>query len=230
MVTVEESSDFRDAARECGPIWVGMCGLGVGFGVLVTSQGLPWWLAPVISGVLFAGSVEFLLVGMLVASAPVVAVVTTTLLVNGRHLFYGLTFPLEHVQGRAARAYSVFALCDEAYAVLSVRDPRELTSARILWTQAGMHVGWAGGSLLGGVLGGSLLGEVPGLDFILTALFLVLSMDAFRTRPDPVTLAIAVAAAGVAVLLVPQAMILVALVVFTAALVVRHRMQGRPDA
>lgn len=61
--------DLVEAARETGVIWTGLFVLGIGFGVLVTSQGLPWWLAPVISGVLFAGSVEFILVGMLTAGA-----------------------------------------------------------------------------------------------------------------------------------------------------------------
>lgn len=200
-----------------------MFALGIGFGVLVTNHGLPWWLAPVISGAMFAGSVEFILVGMLAASAPVAGIALTTFLINSRHLFYGLSFPLHRVHGRAARAYSVFALCDEAFAVLSTKDPRTLTSSRMLWTQTGMHLSWASGSLVGAAIGASLLRGLEGLEFVLTALFVVLTMDAYRVAHDRTTLAVAAGAALAAFAWVPGSMVLVAMTAFTAAMVVRHR-------
>lgn len=218
-------SELAVAARDVGVVWVGLFALGIGFGVLVTGHGLPWWLAPVISAVLFAGSVEFLLIGMLAAATPIATVAVTTFLVNSRHLFYGLSFPLHRVDGRAGKAYSVFALCDEAYAILTTRDERELTSARMLWTQAGLHLGWAVGALAGGLIGATLLSDVEGLDFILTALFLVLTMDAFRARPDRVGLGLAVGASVVALLVAPGSMLLVAMTAYAGALVVRHRVR-----
>jgi len=220
-------SDLREAAREAGVIWAGLFTLGVGFGVLVASDGLPWWLAPLISGSLFAGSVEFLLVGMIVAAAPIAAIAVTTFLVNSRHLFYGLTFPLHRVRGRAGRAYSVFALCDEAYAILSTKDPASLSSSRILWTQLGLHGSWAVGALAGGVFGSTLLGgrgALGGLDFILTALFVVLTMDAYREHKDPIALGAASAAAAIAWLVAPGSMLLVAMTSYAVSLVVRHRL------
>lgn len=217
-------SDLAFAAREVGAVWGGLFALGVGFGVLVAGHGLPWWLAPVISAVVFAGSVEFLLVGMLAVATPVATIALTALLVNSRHLFYGLSFPLRRVDGRAAKAYSVFALCDEAFALLSTRDDRELTSGRILWTQAGMHVGWVVGATAGGLAGATVLSGVEGLDFILIALFLVLTLDAFRARPDRLALGLAVGAAVAALVLAPGLMLLVAMTGYAAALVVRHHL------
>lgn len=213
--------DFALAAREAGLVWAGLFALGIGFGVLVTAHDLPWWLAPVMSAAMFAGSVEFLLVGMLAASAPVAAIAVTTALVNSRHLFYGLSFPLHRVRGRLRKAYSVFALCDEAYALTAGKDPRTLASGRVLWTQFGLHASWAGGALVGG-LGGAVLPDLAGLQFILTALFLVLTMDAYRAHPDPTTLALAAGAAVLALVLAPGSMVLVAMTSFAAALVVRH--------
>src|SRR6476469_9706721 len=90
------ASDLRETARDASVIWLGLFALGIGFGVVVTSHGLPWWLAPIISG----------------------------------HLFYGLSFPLHRVRGRLAKAYSVFAPCDEAYALTTSKDPDTLTSGR----------------------------------------------------------------------------------------------------
>ena len=218
----EGRTDLREAARDAGVVWTGLFALGIGFGVLVASHGLPWWLAPVISATLFAGSVEFILAGMLAATAPLAAVALTTFLVNSRHVFYGLSFPLHRVSGRLRKAYSIFALIDEAYALTVRKDPESLTSGRILWTQFGLHASWVTGSLVGGLVGHRLLGDVEGLGFVLTALFVVLTMDAFRDRPDTATAALAVGSAVLALLVAPSSMLLVAMSVFTASLVVRH--------
>ncbi|MBO9523987.1 MAG: AzlC family ABC transporter permease [Nocardioidaceae bacterium] len=218
----------RSAAREVGVVWLGLVALGTGFGVVVTGYGFPWWLAPLISLTVFAGSVEFILVGMLAGGASIAAIALTTFVVNSRHLFYGLTFPLHRVEGRLPRAYSVFALIDEAYALTAGKDPAMLSSGRILATQAGLHLSWVGGSLLG-ALAGSLLGDVEGLDFVLTALFVVLALDAYDERPDRVTLLLATGAAGLAFLVAPGSMVLVAMSVFAATLLIRHR-RGRQHA
>lgn len=226
---IESRADLRAASRECGVIWAGMFALGIGFGVLVTGAGLTWWLAPVISASMFAGSVEFILVGMLVASAPLAAIAATTFLVNSRHLFYGLSFLLHRVRGRLAKGYSVFALCDEAFAILSTKDPSRLSPGRMLWTQAGMHSSWATGSLVGAVVGARFLHGLEGLDFILTALFLVLALDAYRATPDRTALALSVAAAVGALLVAPGSGLLLAMAAFAAALVLRHRHHARQE-
>jgi 4-azaleucine resistance transporter AzlC len=221
-------SDLAIAARENWVIWAGLFALGIGFGVLVASHGFAWWIAPLISATMFAGSAEFILVGMLAVGAPLAAIATTTFVVNSRHLFYGLSFPLHRVNGRLAKAYSVFALCDEAYALMTAKDPETLRSRRILWTQAGLHASWAVGALAGGVVGGTLLSGVKGLGFVLTALFVVLMMDAYRSRPDMRTMLLAVGCAVVAVLLAPKTMLLAAMSLLGLTLVARHAIDRRP--
>jgi 4-azaleucine resistance transporter AzlC len=225
----ESPSDLVEAGRETWVIWMGLFALGIGFGVLVTSHDLPWWLAPIISAIMFAGSVEFILIGMLAAAAPIAAIAMTTFLVNSRHLFYGLSFPLHRVNGWHRKAYSVFALCDEAYALTTSKDPQMLTGGRILWTQFGLHVSWATGALVGGLLGATLLGGIKGLDFVLTALFVVLTMDAFRARPDKATLMLAVCSAALALLITPGSMLLVAMSVFVASLIARRGLHRGPS-
>lgn len=214
------------AAREAWVMWVGLFALGIGFGLLVTSLGLPWWLAPLTSAVMFAGSAEFIVVGMLAGGAPIAAVAGTTFLVNARHLFYGLSFPLHRVRGRVRKTYSIYALCDEAYAFAAGKDPETLSSGRLVATQAGLHVSWATGALLGGVAGTAMLAEIDGLGFILTALFIVLSIDAFRADPDRTTALLAFASCGVALALAPGAMLVIALATFTVALGTRHKLAG----
>jgi 4-azaleucine resistance transporter AzlC len=224
---IGRAPDLRAAAQHAGVIWLGLFALGIGFGVVVTSHGFPWWLATVISGLMFAGSVEFILVGMLAADAPIAAIALTTFLINSRHLFYGLSFPLHRVNGRLAKAYSVFALCDEAYALTTSKDPKTLTSRRILWTQVGLHGSWAIGALTGGIVGSRLLGGLEGLDFILTALFIVLAIDAYRVTRDNLTLTLATGAGVVAFALAPGSMLLVAMAIFTATLATRHLLSRR---
>ena len=220
----ETRSDLAEATRDAWVIWMGLLALGIGFGVLLTSHDLPWWLAPIISGVMFAGSVEFILVGMLAAAAPIAAIAMTTFLVNSRHLFYGLSFPLHRIHGWRRKAYSVFALCDEAYAIATSKDPDALSGGRILWTQFGLHASWISGAFVGGLVGQTLLGGLEGVDFVLTALFVVLTLDAFRVRPDKTILVLAIGSAGLALLIAPGSMLLVAMMLFTATLIVRHRL------
>lgn len=223
----DRAADFAVAARGAGVIWLGLFTIGIGFGVLTTSHGLPWWLAPAISGLVFAGSAEFLLVGMLAVAAPIASIALLTFMINSRHLFYGLSFPLHRVRGRAGKAYSVFALTDEAYALTTGRDSRTLTSGRILWTQIGLHASWVTGALTGGLAGQSLLSGVKGLGFVLTALFVVLAVDGYRTRPDRTTVILAVVAGVGAQLLAPGSMLLAAMAVFAATLTVRSKATGR---
>lgn len=221
--------ELPKAAGHAGVVWAGLFALGIGLGVVVTTHGLPWWLAPIISGILFAGSVEFILIGMLSAGASVPAIALTTFLVNSRHLFYGLSFPLDRVGGRIGKSYSMFALCDEAYALITALDGQDLTSRRILWTQCGLHLSWVAGATAGGLAGASFLNGLKGLDFVLIAMFLVLALDTYRSRPDIPSVVLAVAAALAALVIAPGAMVLVALCCYTASLIARHHLIRRPN-
>lgn len=222
--------DLRDAARDVGPVAAGMFLLGTSFGLLVVGSGLAWWWAPIFSGVVFAGSAEFLLVALAVAGTPLAAVAVTTLLVNGRHAFYGLSFPLHRVRGRAARAYAVFALIDEAYALATSRPAVGLTGRRIVAGQAIMHASWVGGGLVGALAGARFSLHVPALDFVFTALFVVLAVEAVRAGREATGPLLAVACALVARLVAPGEMLLVAMGLFVAVLLVRYRFSTRRES
>lgn len=213
---------LKRAIRDAGAVWLGMFVLGTGLGVMVSSSGLPWWVAPLLSGSVYAGSVEFLLVGLLVMTAPLSTIAMTTLLVNSRHLFYGLSFPLQKVRG-AGKLYSIFALTDEAFALTAPRDPRQLDHGWILWTQLGLQLCWMSGSLTGVVVGSTLLQDVHGLDFILTALFITLAMDAYRHNPDYSTLISAGTIGILASLLASNYMLVVAMATFACFMLLRYR-------
>lgn len=215
-------ADGRAALAEAGPFAVAMFPIGVAFGLLVVQSGLAWWWGPLFSALVFAGSLEFLLIDLVVAHASLAAVAATTLLVNSRHVFYALSFPLHRVRGRVARGYAMFALVDEAYALFAARDPRSLSGRRIVLTQLLLHAWWVSGVVVG-TLAGTALPTVDGLDFALVTLFVVLAIDALRVRGTLLDPLVAVACALVAVAVAPGQMLVVAMGLYVAASLVLSR-------
>jgi len=212
----------RATVRLAAPVALGMVPLGIAFGLLVLHSGLAWWWATVFSAVVFAGSLEFLLIAMVATAAPLAQVALTTLVVNSRHVFYALSFPLHRVRGIAGRTYSTFALTDEAYAMTAAPDAQRWSSTRVLSLQLVLHASWVTGATLGGLLGTALpLDSLHGLDFALSALFIVLAIDAYRAHPDLRTAALALACALGAMLLLPGQVLLAAYAAFTLLLLLR---------
>ena len=200
--------------------------MGLAFGVLVTRSGLSWWWATIFAAVIFAGSLEFLLLGLVTALAPLGQVAAAAFLVNFRHVFYALSFPLHRVPGVAAKAYSTFALTDEAYAVTARPEARTWSRTRILWLQAYVHMFWVGSVTLG-ALAGTAVAPLAGLDFAVTALFVVLGIDAFRARRDVPVAVVAVACAVVGHIVFGEQMLVAAMGLFTAFLLARYAISGR---
>jgi 4-azaleucine resistance transporter AzlC len=222
--------DLRDALRDVAAVGPGMAVLGTSFGLLVVGSGLDWWWAPVFSVVVFAGSLEFLLVALAVAGTPLAAIAVTTLLVNGRHAFYGLSFPLHRIRSRAGRVYGVLALTDEAYALYTARPAASLSGPRIVAGQALMQACWVGGGTVGALAGSGFGLHVPALEFVFTALFVVLATEATVSGREATGPLLAVACALVAQLVAPGEMLLVAMGLFVAALLIRHRFSAAREA
>ena len=148
LVVTSRKSEVAAGVRASLAAGLGMYPIGVAFGLLVIQTGLPWWVAPALSVACFAGSLELLLIGMIAAATPLATIALTAFLVNFRHVFYAFTFPLHVVRNRFARAYSVYTLVDEAYAVTAAK-PHGWTSWRLVSMQAAFQFYWVGGGLTG---------------------------------------------------------------------------------
>ncbi len=221
-----EAPDIREEAlagwRTVLPAGLAVLPLGIALGVLVVQSGLAWWWGPVLAAVVFAGSLEFLLVGMFAAAAPLGQIALSSLLVNFRHAFYAFSFPLHRIHGRGWRAYSTFALTDESYALTATPQAQGWSRARIIAIQAGFHLCWVLSVLVGSAVGSVIPPEVVGLDFAVTALFVVLTIEAWKVQrnvPGPV---LALVSAAVALTVAPGSMLLVAMSLFVGSLVVLH--------
>ena len=212
-------------------VGIGILPLGVALGVLVVQAGLPWWLAPALSIGIFAGSVELLLVSMIAAATPLVTIAITVFAVNFRHVFYAFSFPVSRVTPGIPRAYSVYAMIDEAYATYVLMDPDRLSSARMVSGQLAMQAYWVVGGLLGVALASALPEPIEGFEFALVALFVVMTLDAVRSRQEVPSALLAAVAAAVAIVAAPDNALLVALLVFTALLAGRYavsRLRSEP--
>ncbi|MEO7589375.1 MAG: AzlC family ABC transporter permease [Arachnia sp.] len=222
-------SEVRTGVRASLAAGLGLFPLGVAFGLLVVNSGLSWWVAPALSVAVFAGSMELLLVGLLVAVTPLATIALTTLLVNFRHVFYAFSFPLQVVSHPAARAYSVYALIDEAWAITNAR-PRGWTSWRLVSMQLALQGYWVVGGLVGVVAARLINRPIEGLGFALCALFITLALDAFRSRRQLPPVVLAGLSFTVAVLLAPGSALFVGLLLFVAGLVVFHLLGLRRGA
>lgn len=158
--------------------------LGIAFGVLAVTSGIAWYWAPLSALLIFAGSIEFLAVSFIVQGVSIPQVALTALLVNFRHVFYGLSFPLSRLRSTPQRLYGVFALTDETYGITSAGSGALLNGFQITVLQVVSHFWWAGGALLGAVIGQVIPAGTEGFGFALTAMFLTLAVDALRDSKD----------------------------------------------
>jgi 4-azaleucine resistance transporter AzlC len=218
-------SNLAGALVDTVSVGVGLFPLGVAFGLLVVQAGLDWWWAPAFSVLIYAGSMEFLAVGLVVAAIPLPQLALTVLLVNFRHVFYALSFPLHRVEGRVARTYSMYALTDEAYALTAGRPGESLAGGRILWLQALCQGYWLLGTVAGALLGSWLPIGLTGLGFALTSLFVVLALDAYLVRRDLPCPVLAFLCALVALAVAPGQMLVVAMSLFVVTLLLRYVLQ-----
>lgn len=203
-------------------VGLGIFPLGIALGVLVVQAGLPWWLAPALSIGVFAGSVELLLVSMIAAVQPLMTIAVAVFAVNFRHVFYPLSFPITVVRPGVGRAYSIYAMIDEAYATYVLLPRSQNSSPRMLTGQIFMQAYWVGGGLTGVALASLLPEPIEGFEFALCALFVVMTLDAARSKREVPSLILAGLAVSAAIVAAPGAELLTALVLFTLLLSLRY--------
>lgn len=167
---------------------------------------------------------------MIATSTSLAAIALTVLAVNFRHVFYTFSFPLHLIRRPLAKAYAVYAMIDEAYAVQASLPEPERSAPRLLAMQIACQSYWIAGGLAGLALGTALPGPVKGLQFALCALFTVLTADAFRSRREIPSALLAATAATIALLLTPHVATLTALLLFAALLLAVRALTARRTA
>lgn len=168
------------------PVLAGYLVLGLGFGVLLASKGYGLGWAVVMSTLIYAGSMQYLAVDLLAGGASLVAAALMSLTVNARHLFYGVSMVERYRDVGPAKPYLVFALTDETYSLVCSGDPPAGVDRKGYFLLVSLldHLYWIAGSALGALLGGALPFDSTGIDFSMTALFLVVMTEQWRTSRD----------------------------------------------
>lgn len=155
------------------PVMTGYLVLGIGFGIMMedAGYGLFWVLA--MSIFIYAGSMQYLGVGLLTGGASMIQTAIATLMVNARHLFYGISMVDKYADEGKARPYLIFALTDETYSLVCTGDVPEGMDVHKynLLVSLFDHCYWVLGSAIGCMLGAIIPFDTTGIDFSMTALF-----------------------------------------------------------
>lgn len=166
------------------PVLAGFLVLGIAYGMLMLEKGYgPQW-SVLMSAVAFCGSMQFVAITLLTTTFHPLEALILSLLVNARHLFYGLSM-LEKYKGFGkVKAFLIYTLCDETFSIVSSVAPPEGVEAKYFYLSISLldYLYWVFGTLLGGLLGGLMPFDMKGLDFALTALFVVLFLEQIKKK------------------------------------------------
>lgn len=199
-----KSATFRFALKKSLPVLFGYLFLGSAFGIMLYEAGYGVGWAILISLLVYAGSGQFLLVSMITACAPLPTTALMTLFINSRHMFYGLSFVQKFKQGGWRYPFMIFTLTDETYSVnVSITDVPEGVDeikARHLIGEFD-HLYWILGSVLGSLLGMSIPFDLTGIDFSMTALFVIIFIDLMSDMNSRLCGVLGMAVAAVCILI-----------------------------
>ena len=170
---------FRAALPYSLPICIGFLFIAMSYGFLMRSRGFSVFYPMAMSAFIFAGSMEFVAVELLLSAYAPLHAFLLTLMVNARHLFYGISM-LEKYKGMGwKKPYLIFGMCDETFSINCTVTPPEGVDRGWFYFFVSLldEFYWFLGATLGGILGGLLRFNTEGLDFVMTAMFVVIFMD-----------------------------------------------------
>lgn len=167
------------ALQASSPVFFGYITIGFAYGFLLVKAGLPWYLAPLMCIVVFAGAAQFMAIGLLLGDKNPLEIGLAIFFVNARHMVYGLSLLERFKSFKKFKNYLIYGLTDETYALLTTLESPEGCYPEVydFWITAFNQSYWFLGSLLGALLGSVVSFNAPGLDFALTALFIVLTIE-----------------------------------------------------
>ena len=203
---------FIEALRYSFPVLLGYAAIGSAFGFMMADAGYPWWLALVMSLLMFAGAGQYIAVGLFAAGTTLWEAVLLQLIVNARHIAYGLSM-MNRLKGAGPlKFYIIFGMTDETFALLSsLPEERPLPGERSSPSRVKFmflvtlldHSYWVTGSVIGAVAGSLLPFSTEGIAFALTALFIVLMIEQIRRVRMPGMFIVSAILAVLCVLFLP---------------------------
>ena len=217
---------FRAAFPYTIPIFAGFWFLGLTYGIYMNVSGFSFWYPMIMSLTIFGGSLEFVAVSMLLAPYAPVQVFIMTLMIQARHLFYGISM-LDKFKGTGLKKwYLIFGMCDESFSInQSVEPPEGVDRGWFMFFVTLLNQSyWVLGATLGGLLGNLVTFNTKGIEFVMTALFTVILVNQWRETREhrPVITGLALSAVCLA-LFGQTGFILPAMALILAALTLLRR-------
>jgi len=204
---------FFESFKYSIPVLLGYLAIGIAFGLMLTGTGYPWWLAPVMSLWMYAGAGQFIAAGLFAAGTTLLEACLIQLVVNARHIAYGLSMLKRFRDQGRFKPYLIFSLTDETFALLSSLPENVPPGSGTMKFPLGGKEGrlfmfyiavldqcyWVIGSFIGAVAGVLIPFDLKGIGFALTALFVVLMIEQIKNvrKPGMFILSAAAALAGV---------------------------------
>lgn len=203
------------------PILAGFLFLGITYGIYMNVSGFSFIYPMLTSMVVFAGSAEFILVNMLLGVFDPIQTFLMILMINARHLFYGLSL-LEKYKGTGIKKlYLIFGMCDESFSInCSVDIPEDADKGWFMFFVTLLnHTYWVTGATLGGIFGSFISFNTEGLDFVMTAMFVVIFLEQLLKEKNHISSATGIILSVVSLLIFgPDKFIIPAMVMISAAL------------
>lgn len=215
---------FKKVFKDTLPVIGGYLVIGTGFGMLMSDAGFGVLWSLLMSVFVYAGSMQFAAVGLLRGGTSLITIAVTTLAVNARHLFYGLSVLQKYKGAGAKKPYLIFGLTDETYSLVIGSDDQKYC----FWVTLFDHIYWICGTLFGALIGNLLKGSTAGIDFALTALFLTVFTEQWLKKGDRFSSVCGVLISCVCLLIFGSGGFLIpAMALILAALLIREVRNGR---
>lgn len=218
-----EKGVLKTAFRDTVPVLTGYLVLGMGFGMMMSANGYGVLLPVLMSVFIYAGAMQYAAVGLLTGGASLITVALTTLAVNARHLFYGVSMLEKYKNCGIKKPYLIFSLTDETYSLVC---NSERSADYYFFVSVFDHSYWIAGTILGAVLGTAVKFNTEGIDFALTALFITVFVDQWLKAEKHFS-ALTGVLATLACLLIfgAQSFLIPSMVIITAVLLIKGRGQ-----
>lgn len=170
---------FKAALPYTIPICVGFLFLGMSYGFLMRSKGFSFIYPMLMSFFIFAGSMEFVTVNLLLSAFDPLHAFFLTLMVNARHLFYGISMLEKYKNTGWKKFYLIFGMCDESFTInCTVTPPPDVDRSWFMFFVTMLNqLYWVTGATLGALLGYVIHFDTTGIEFVMTALFIVMFMN-----------------------------------------------------
>ena len=186
MVSKKIKAAFFAAFPNTIPILAGFLFLGIAYGIYMNQSGFKFYYPMFMSFIIFAGSVEFATVSWLLGSFDPVNIFFLTLMINARHLFYGLSMLEKYNIPGWKKLYLIYGMCDESFSINATIDvPKDIDKGLFMFFVTMLNqIYWVAGATIGGIFGSFIPFDTKGLEFVMTALFVVIFLENWLKEKD----------------------------------------------